>query len=431
MATAYAVGKRIIVIVPRFGSADLFEFPRVPGENSIGVKSRIAAIVAELYQSKSARPIAAFAVRRERLSVNEGRWRDLGRIAFSWDLHVEALAQIRGLGKAAPRTLAPHARSESSAASVLNPEQSSKPTTLRLTKLNKKALAEREKRKLALRSKPTQVQPVPRPMRQTKPNWQDAPPVLAVAERPRLLVPPHVVETDSATFLVTKGDRDSLWLYAFAPRSSLESDEDLLTRVGPHATMLLDIVEGVSIRGSVVPGVFVVKKTAASRWVDMGIVRREWPVPMPHLQRPDDPGDPVSPPGWFTMPAHTQLKWELLPPGWWRSLGADGRPESRSEDCHKRRRMDVSRLQFLDSLRPHQWFSGSHLGSVVYYVALFDRVAIADCVDEGNAIYYVRLSFVTDWRPVLRLSKQEARLAGAATITHRGDWQERVRRLLR
>lgn len=92
--------------------------------------------------------------------------------------------------------------------------------------------------------------------------------------------------------------------------------------------------------------------------------------------------------------------------------------------------MDIRRLQFLDKLKPKEWFVGSHLGSVVYYVALFKRHAIADCVDQGNAIYYVTLWATSDWRAVLRLNKQEARAAGAKRFVHRGDWESRVRGLL-
>jgi hypothetical protein len=94
--------------------------------------------------------------------------------------------------------------------------------------------------------------------------------------------------------------------------------------------------------------------------------------------------------------------------------------------------MDVSRLRFIDTLHPQKWYAGSHLGSVVYYVALFPNLAIADCIDVGNALYYVQLDRGRDaWRSVFQLSKREARAVGAKRLIHTGEWKARARSLVR
>ncbi len=126
----------------------------------------------------------------------------------------------------------------------------------------------------------------------------------------------------------------------------------------------------------------------------------------------------------------TQLDWVVLRPGWTERVARQER-SARSDDP-RRVKMDFSRIAFIDALAPETWFAGSHLGSVVYYVALFPHIAIADCIDFGNALYFVRRDRGADnWRSVFQLDKRSARSAGARRIVHTGAWQERVRSLVR
>ena len=60
----------------------------------------------------------------------------------------------------------------------------------------------------------------------------------------------------------------------------------------------------------------------------------------------------------------------------------------------------------------------------LYYVADYRKLAVAECPEFGNALYYAAAK---DWRAVFRKTKREALLAGAARITHQGDWPGRRR----
>ncbi|MFN0095317.1 MAG: hypothetical protein ACKVVT_11165 [Dehalococcoidia bacterium] len=82
----------------------------------------------------------------------------------------------------------------------------------------------------------------------------------------------------------------------------------------------------------------------------------------------------------------------------------------------------VERLEPLFKLRPHSWYEGQQLGRRDYVVAIFPGVAIADCPDYGNALYYYRCNDAS-WQRVLSLEKSEALLAGAERIIHRDGWK--------
>jgi hypothetical protein len=126
------------------------------------------------------------------------------------------------------------------------------------------------------------------------------------------------------------------------------------------------------------------------------------------------------------------LDWIVLHGDWVSKRFGSGRRESvLPASTTPRNKMSIERIRFLESLKPARMYEGSHLGNVVYYVALFPRVVIADCVDEGNAIYYLPERSPQSWKAVFRLSKQEARRAGARRIVHSGEWKSRVRDLLR
>jgi hypothetical protein len=131
-------------------------------------------------------------------------------------------------------------------------------------------------------------------------------------------------------------------------------------------------------------------------------------------------------------PGTQQLDWTILPQRWWETRRAN-HPHGLSMPAPRGsppRRMAPDRFRFIDSLGPDGWYAGSHLGSVVYYVALFPRIAVADCIDEGNALYYVAVDERGDWRSILRLSKAEALRAGASRLIHRGSWQARLGKLV-
>ena len=90
----------------------------------------------------------------------------------------------------------------------------------------------------------------------------------------------------------------------------------------------------------------------------------------------------------------------------------------------------TERLLWLDSLGPSSWFRGQNLGNTVYFVAVFERVAIADSPLFGNALYYCDAS-ADKWKNILRREKFLALEAGAKRIYHTGDWHQRVQHLVR
>jgi hypothetical protein len=119
-----------------------------------------------------------------------------------------------------------------------------------------------------------------------------------------------------------------------------------------------------------------------------------------------------------------QLHWEVLPPGWWKTSLRTHVPRGTPREWP----LWTNRIAFLEDLNPRAWYAGSHLGHRLYYVADYGNLAIADCPDFGNALYYTSSG---DWRAIFRQTKREAILAGARRLVHRGDWQSRVRSLMK
>jgi hypothetical protein len=126
------------------------------------------------------------------------------------------------------------------------------------------------------------------------------------------------------------------------------------------------------------------------------------------------------------------LTWSVLPPGQ-RIVDYLARQKSvrTGHDTSRDREHPecVERFGLLDSLRPLAWYRGAHLGHTVYFVAIFDGVAIADTPEWGNALYY----YAADrgrWQNVFRLQKHAAVAAGARRIIHTDGWEARVRRLV-
>jgi hypothetical protein len=122
----------------------------------------------------------------------------------------------------------------------------------------------------------------------------------------------------------------------------------------------------------------------------------------------------------------TQLTWSVLPPG---QRIVDHVARQSSARAWEGRSWDHERLALLDSLKPTAWYRGAHLGHTIYFVAVFDRVAIADTPEWGNALYYCP----TDcgrWQDVFRLDKQAAVAAGARRLIHATGFEPHVRRLV-
>ena len=120
------------------------------------------------------------------------------------------------------------------------------------------------------------------------------------------------------------------------------------------------------------------------------------------------------------------LSWQVLPPGAWKRANFGMRVDAAQTVV---RRFEPKRLQLLDGLGPSAWYSGSHLGQTVYLVAVFERVAVADTPDWGNALYYCPVANGR-WQTVFQLEKRAAIAAGATRITHTDGWESQVRRLI-
>lgn len=87
------------------------------------------------------------------------------------------------------------------------------------------------------------------------------------------------------------------------------------------------------------------------------------------------------------------------------------------------------RLQPVWALGPREWYEGEELGSREYFVAVFDRVAIAECPDYGNALYYYRCTD-SSWQRVFCEEKQVARALGAERIIHTENWERNLRQVV-
>lgn len=141
------------------------------------------------------------------------------------------------------------------------------------------------------------------------------------------------------------------------------------------------------------------------------------------------PAVPASqPPGDASIPEAIELTWEVLPQGWLDDPLVAAKAMS-STKLRRGHEIIRSRLLFLDSLRPAQWYRGSHLGKTAYFVAEFPRLAIADSPLYGDALYYC-LTPPSNWRSVFRLTKTAARREGASKIVHSRTWQLKVRTLV-
>jgi hypothetical protein len=117
-----------------------------------------------------------------------------------------------------------------------------------------------------------------------------------------------------------------------------------------------------------------------------------------------------------------RVEWEILPPE------PGGRiPRKIGKLVGKRSQKELERLQLLATLGPTSWAIGRYLGRRQYIVALFERVAVAECEERGNALY---LAPSGSWEEIFRRTKPEARALGARRIVHRGNWKRRLEEAL-
>lgn len=120
------------------------------------------------------------------------------------------------------------------------------------------------------------------------------------------------------------------------------------------------------------------------------------------------------------------LTWQVLPPGGWKKFLSS--PYARHVD-EAAPQFCPERLAVLDTFGPQEWYAGSQLGHTVYMVAIFDRFAVADTPERGNALYYCPVD-AGGWKTVFQLAKAEALQGGARRIVHTAGWQMQVSKLL-
>lgn len=165
-----------------------------------------------------------------------------------------------------------------------------------------------------------------------------------------------------------------------------------------------------------------VTKNAQMRWRDLGAFVRWFDDPDYQMIPSTKPRDSVG-----IQIAATQLDWDPLVPDWWESL--PGNPRARLGVNNPMRRTLYERIRVIDRLGGATWYQGSLPASPHYYVADFGHIALAECVDAGNAIYYAKPEDGS-WRDLFRTSKRDALQRGARRITHHPGWESEVRRLV-
>ncbi|GEM_PF-3003667 len=119
------------------------------------------------------------------------------------------------------------------------------------------------------------------------------------------------------------------------------------------------------------------------------------------------------------------LRWEVLPPGWWRRHFGLTKSESRSQELGHD---DVERLRFIDSLQPKEWYAGEdYLGRRSYYVAVFSNCVVAESATYGNAVYIV--FDMQNWRTILSHTKRQVLDLDdcvVSRIPHILDWRSKL-----
>jgi len=124
----------------------------------------------------------------------------------------------------------------------------------------------------------------------------------------------------------------------------------------------------------------------------------------------------------------TRLDWIVLPVGFWNE------PKYLSEINRfsagaKSPGIFLERLKFAESLEPQEIFQGMNsLGTVAYWVFVFDDYVLAECPLYGNAAYLIQGT--TDWKSLLSMSKREILESRPEMVTkmiHTPDFEERIK----
>jgi hypothetical protein len=137
--------------------------------------------------------------------------------------------------------------------------------------------------------------------------------------------------------------------------------------------------------------------------------------------------NPAKAPGSAAKARTIRLNWTVLPQGWW----SDPKYQSQVARINAKTKnpgIILERLTYVESMGPKESYVGEdRLGSVAYWVFLFDRHVVAECPLWGNAIYVIRGT--GDWRTLLSKSKRELLTAAKGRIrriSHNGAWKSRL-----
>lgn len=128
-------------------------------------------------------------------------------------------------------------------------------------------------------------------------------------------------------------------------------------------------------------------------------------------------------------PAFKKLRWEILPPGWWKD-------RNRLKEIKRRlgsREADYffERLELIRGLGAKESYEGrSYLGNRLYFVFIFDELVIAECPEFGNALYYLDGKKAALWKKIFSRTKKEALRSGAKRLPHLGNWESRLKSLV-
>jgi hypothetical protein len=263
--------------------------------------------------------------------------------------------------------------------------------------------------------------PVPKVLEATTPTTTTAPsakPKPAPAPTTLKITDPTFFQTQESLFLVCpkSGTYGVIKVQGTYSRNAGET-----VRLVAQALRSMDN-ESFEYHVRALQSLYVVRSTQAAEptqpLVSLGRVIRVWPLEKSYRRGDTEVSD--------SRPRGEQLDWEVLPAGWW-----NRRHASQLDDggIGLVTDWDEDRLRFLDSLSPRMRYSGSHLGQRLYFVAVFDKLVVADTGEFGNALY--TLVCADDrWKSVFKRTKAEALRLGARRIVHRGNWQGRVLTLM-
>jgi hypothetical protein len=123
------------------------------------------------------------------------------------------------------------------------------------------------------------------------------------------------------------------------------------------------------------------------------------------------------------------LRWEVLPPGWWRERGNNTKLLTSKQRLHYDR---VERLKYIDSLNPEKVYLGkNYLGERIYYVAVFKSCVVAESATYGNAAYFV--FDIENWQKILSHSKKDVLKLNDAVlrVPHIFDWRTKIANVIR